>query len=185
MGWLVPVGTPGGVNSGLDGIPPGSGIVRLGHELVHLDLDLYRLWRATAAAPETTELISWATDQGIPDVEDGIRALADAGLLIEQGADVQDRVGRLALRLIGECLGNGAEAGPAFQVLGRTKAVVQIDAYLFEVLLRCDGVSQISIMCDAVDASRPRPGRPPCIEALTTGLPILVRDEVVQLEAVQ
>src|SRR5271154_4925912 len=131
MGWLLPIGTPGGVNSGFDGIPDGSGIVKLGDKLIYLDLSLYRLWRAAAAAPRTVQLISWGIAQGIPDVDDSVRALEDAELLIEEGPDVHHRVGRLALRLIGECLGNGNEASPTFLVLGRNNTQVQVDANLF------------------------------------------------------
>jgi hypothetical protein len=183
MGWLLPVGTPGGVNSGFDGIPDGSGIVKLGDKLIYLDPSLYRLWRAAAAAPQTVELISWGIAQGIPDVAECVQALEDAELLIEEGPDVQRRVGGLAVRLIGECLGNGQDINPMFLVLGRNDIQLQVDAYLFEVLMRCDGVSPISVMCESLDASRPRPGWPPCIEALTEGLPMLVRNEVIQLEA--
>ncbi|GBG37467.1 hypothetical protein [Mycobacterium montefiorense] len=185
MGWLLAVGTPGGVNSGLDGIPACSGIVRLGGKLVYLDLDLYRIWRATAAAPQAETLISWGTAQGIPDVDDRVRALQEAELIIDEGPDIQRRVGRLALRLIGECLGNGTEVSPTFLMLGRNNTKLQVNAYLFEVLLRCDGVTPISITCDALDAVRPDPGHPRCIETLTAALPMLVRNEVVQLEGVQ
>ncbi len=183
MSWLLPVGTPGGINSGFDGIPDGSGIVRLGEKLMYLDLNLYRLWRAAAAAPQAAELLAWGATHGILEVDDCVRALLDAELLIQEGPDVQLRVGRLALRLIGECLGNGEHLKPTFLVLGRNNVQLQVDAYLFELLMRCNGVSPISMMCDWLDASNPRPGWPPSIETLTAGLPMLVRNEVVQLEA--
>lgn len=180
-GWLVPVGTPGGINSGLDGVPDGSGIVRLGSELVVLDPGMYRLWRAAAAAPQAGDLISWAAAQGIADAEARVRALADAGLLVAGGPDARQRIGRLALRLLGECLGNGTDRGPAFVVLGRGATPVQVDACLFEILLRADGVSPVAATCEALDAARP--GQPPGIETLAAGLPFLVRSEVVALEA--
>lgn len=183
MGWLLPVGTPGGINSGFEGIPGGSGIVRLGAKLISLDSSLYRLWRAAAAAPQAGELVSWGSAQGIPDVDDRVRALEDAELLISDGPEVQRRIGRLAIRLLGECLGNGADISPAFLVLGRNNATLQVDAYLFEVLLRSDGVSPISDACDMLDAMQPRPGCRACIEMLTESLPLLVRNEVVRLEA--
>jgi hypothetical protein len=183
MAWLLPIGTPGGINSGFDGIPVGSGIVRLGDRLISLDLSLYRLWRAAAAAPRAEELITWGTAQGISDVADRVRHLEDAGLLIKEGPDVQQRIGHLALRLLGECLGNGTDISPAFLVLGRNKTQLQVNAYLFEVLLRSDGVSPVSVTCDALDAARPQPSHRPCIEALAQGLPVLVRNEVVLLEA--
>jgi hypothetical protein len=183
MGWLLPVGTPGGINSGFDGIPAGSGIVRLGDKLIYLDLSHYRLWRAAAAAPQVEKLITWGTAQGIPAVDDRVRQLEDAGLLIEDGPDVQRRIGCRALRLLGECLGNGTDISTAFVVLGRNKTQLQVDANLFEVLLRSDGVSPVSITCNALDAARRQPGCPPCIETLAAGLPLLVRNEVVLLEA--
>lgn len=181
--WLLPVGTPGGINSGLDGVPAGSGIVRLGDEIIRLDTGMYRLWRGAAAAPPTGELISWGNAQGIDDAAGRLGELKTAGLLIEDGPDVHRRVGRLALRLIGECMGNGPEAGPAFLLLGRNNARLLVDAYLFEVLLRSDGVSPVSVLCDTVDAARPLPRSRPSVEALAAGLPALVRNEVVLLEA--
>lgn len=181
--WLLPVGTPGGINSGLDGVPAGSGIVRLGDEIIRLDAGMYRLWRGAAAAPPTGELISWGNAQGIDDAAGRVRELKTAGLLIQDGPDVHRRVGQLALRLIGECLGNGLEAGPTFLLLGRNHARLLVDAYLYEVLLRSDGVSPVSVLCNAVDASRHLPRGRTSVEALADGLPTLVRNEVVLLEA--
>jgi hypothetical protein len=184
MGWLLPVGVPGGFNSGFDGIPDGSGIVRLGDKLSCLDPGHYRLWRAAAAAPQTEQLIAWGGSQGIPDAAGRIRRLQDADLLIEDGPGVAKRIGGLALRLIGECLGNGADVSPVFHVRGRHGTQVQVDARVFEVLLHCDGVSPVSVSCDALDPPRSGPGYRPRIEMLTDGLPVLVRNEVVLLEAV-
>jgi hypothetical protein len=181
MGWLLPVGTPGGINSGLDGIPDGNGVVRLGEDLVGLDWNLYRVWRAAAAAPQVEELRTWANTNGILAVDECISVLRDAGLLIEDGPHARLHVGRLALRLIGECLGNGSELSSTFFVVGRNNVQLQVDAYVFELLMRCDGLHPISAMCDLLDASAPQPGWPPCIDVLTAGLPMLVRNEVVQL----
>ena len=183
MGWLLPVGTPGGINSGFDELPAGSGIVRLGDKLMSLDLSHYRLWRAAAAAPQAEELVSWGTAEGINDAADRVSQLADAQLLIQDGPEVQRRIGRLALRLLGECLGNGTDISPTFVVLGRNKTQLQVDAYLFQILLRSDGVSPVSVTCDTLDAAQPGPGGRPSIETLTTGLPLLVRNAVVLLEA--
>jgi hypothetical protein len=181
MGWLIPVGTPGGINSGLAGLPDGSGIVRLGTELIGLEADMYRLWRAAAAAPQAGELMSWAAGQGIEDAGERIRVLADMGLVIEDGPDAHQAVGSRALRLLGECLGNGADQGPAFVVLGRQNMQLQVDAYVYEILLHTDGVRPVAMTCAALDALRP--GVPAGIETLTSGLPLLVRNEVVALEA--
>lgn len=181
MGWLVPVGIPGGVNSGFEGIPAGSGIVRFGGQLICLDVSHYRLWRAAAAAPQAGQLIAWGTAQGIPDAADRVHQLQDAGLLIAEGPDVQQRVGGLALHLLGECLGNGADLSPVFFVLGRNKSKLQVDAYLFDVLLHSGGAGPVSVTCDALDAARPAPAYRPSIETLTEALPLLVRNEVVRL----
>jgi hypothetical protein len=181
MGWLLPVGIPGGINSGLDGIAAGSGLVRLGDKLAGIELGHYRLWRAAAAAPQAEQLIAWGAAQGIPDAAERVRQLEEAELLIADGPGVEQRIGRLALRLLGECLGNGADLGPAFLVRGRNRTRLQVDGRLFEVLLHSDGVSPLSITCDALDASRSRPGRQRCIETLAEGLPMLVRNEVVLL----
>jgi hypothetical protein len=183
MGWLLPVGTPGGINSGFDGVRDGSGIVRMGNNIGCLDLDGYRLWRAAAAAPQLDQLIAWGTSKGIPDAADRIRELGEAGLLVEEGPSAAECIGRLALRLIGECLGNGTDVSPVFLVGGRKGNRLQVDAYLFEVLLRCDGVSPVSITCDSLDKSRSEPGYRPRIQTLTDGLPALIRNEVVLLEA--
>lgn len=184
MGWLLPVGIPGGVNSGFDGVPDGYGIVKLGDKLGCLDPRHYRLWRAAAAAPQAEELIAWGTGRGIPDAAGRVRELEDAGLLIEEGPQVAERVGTLALRLIGECLGNGAEVGPVFLVGGRKGNQLQVDAYLFELLLHCDGVNPVWVTCDALDASRSEPRYRPRLKTLIDGLPLLVRNEVVLLEGV-
>jgi hypothetical protein len=181
MGWLIPVGIPGGINAGFDGIPVGSGIVRLGDSLAALDPGHYRLWRAAAAAPQVGQLIAWGAAQGISDAADRVRELQDAELLIGDGPGIAQRIGRLTLRLLGECLGNGADISPVFIMRGRNQTRLQVDAHLFEVLLHSDGVSPISVTCAALDASRSRPGRRPCIETLAEGLPVLVRNEVVLL----
>jgi hypothetical protein len=183
MGWLLPVGVPGGINSGFDGIPDGSGIVRLGDKLSCLDSGHYRLWRAAAAAPQAEQLIAWGTSQGIPDAAGRVHQLENAELLIEEGPEVAMRIGGLALRLIGECLGNGGSVNPVFLVRGRNGTQLQVDAYLFEALLQSDGVGPVSVTCDKLDASQPRPGRRPSIESLVTSLPVLVRNEVLLLEA--
>jgi hypothetical protein len=182
MGWLLPVGTPGGVNSGFNGLPEGYGIVRLGNEFACLEPDDYRLWRAAAAVIEAERLMAWGMSQDIADAAERVHQLEDAELLIPEGPDLAARIRGLAVRLIGECLGNGAEISPAFFVRGRGGALLQVDGFLFELLLRSDGLDPVSVMCDGLDATRSEPGYRPRIEALTEALPVLVRNEVVLLE---
>lgn len=183
MGWLLPVGTPGGINSGFEDMPAGSGLVRRGGQLLCLDRGAYRLWRAAAAALQSDELLSWGSDLGITDVGGRLGELKEAGLLIEETSDVHAVVGRLAVRLVGECLGNGTEIRPDFLVLGRNNTQLRLDAFLFEILLRSDGVTPVAAICRQLDELR-QPGQRPSIETLTAGLPALVRNEVVQLDGV-
>lgn len=183
MGWLLPVGTPGGITSGLDGVPDGCGIVKFGNKWASLDADHYRVWRTAAAAPQLEDLLSWATTKGIPDAADRVHELEDAELLIQEAPNVAELIGELALRLIGECLGNGAGLSPIFLVAGRRGTKVQVDAHLFELLLHCDGVNPLATTCGALDGERSEPGYRPRIETLTTWLPVLIRNEVVLLEA--
>ena len=149
MGWLLPVGIPGGVNSGFQGVPDGSGIVRLGNEIACLETDHYRLWRAAAAALEVQQLAAWGVGHGITDARRRIRQLEDAELLIAEQPIVAPQIRGLAIHLIGECLGNGAEAAPFFIVRGRGGAILQVDGLLFELLLRTAGFDPISVTCDA------------------------------------
>jgi hypothetical protein len=181
MGWLLPVGTPGGICSGFTGIPDGSGIVGFGDDTMLLGSTGYRLWRAAAAAPERGELVQSASAEGVPDAESVVGSLAEEGLLIEQRAEIEGAIGRLALRLTGECLGNGTDRAPKFGVVGRNGTWINVDLYIFEVLLRSDGVSRISMICDALDNARPGLNDRSCLNRLVEGLPVLVRNGVVRL----
>jgi hypothetical protein len=182
MALLLPVGTPGGIISGFEGIPASSGIVRLGAQLIHTDLSTYRLWRAAAAAPEQKQLVAWGESREITETEERIEALKEDGMIIEQNPDLPSAVGALAVRLIGECLGNGGRPGPQFAVIGRSDTRLLIDAYLFEILLRSDGVTKVAVLCDLFDGLRPEAGLRPCLDSLTEGLPMLIRNEVVILD---
>jgi hypothetical protein len=182
MAWLLPVGTPGGICSGLDKIPDGSGLVRLGKELMNLDEPFYRVWRACGAAPEVEELLAWASAQEIPDSDDAFRSMVSAGILVEGGQDVEARIGPLAIRLLGECIGNGPDRGSEFGVLGRDGARVEVDPYSFEALLRCDGVTPLSVVCGELEEAQPDLGRQFCLRRLSAGLPILVRAGIVRLD---
>jgi hypothetical protein len=182
MGWILPVGTPGGINSGLGAAPAGSGIVRLGLDLKYLDPDSYRMWRAAAAAPPVEDLARWGDAQGASGSKEAIEALKDERLLIEDGPDVAGRVERLAVRLLGECLGNGPAPSPVFYVVGRNYTRLLVDACIFELLLRTNGVSSVASFGDAMDAVAPRADGQSCVEALTQQLPALVRSEVVRLD---
>ena len=182
MGWVIPVGTPGGICSGFGEVPDGCGIVRLGGGMLALEPNPYRLWQAAAAAPQRGDLIEWALAESIQDPEALIQTLEEAGLLIEERSGVEDRVGRLAIRLAGECHGNGGERGAEFTVIGRNGAALKVDLHFFEILLRSDGVSPVSILCNGLDRAQPELDHPPCLEALVVGLPLLVRNGIVRLD---
>jgi hypothetical protein len=181
MGWLLPVGVPGGTVSGFDGVPDGSGIVRHGNSTLYLEAHRYRLWRATDVGPEPGGLLKWAEQDGIPDAGSLLRTLQDASLVIERRVDPRLHAARIAVRLTGECLGNGPTTSPLFAFSGRDEAIVQVDLALFETLLRSDGVSPIAGFCEQVDAETPGDG-PPVVERLYESLPLLVSTAVVRLD---
>jgi hypothetical protein len=181
---LLPVGTPGGINSGFDGIPAGSGMVRLGRYIVHLDAGNYRLWRMAFAVPKRDRFIAWARSEGLTDPEQRIAELESDELLFEEGPAMPERVGAMAVRLIGECLGNGTEATSSFHVWGRNGALLVINPYLYEILLRSDGVTPLALICRALESAWPPGAGASCLEAFSGALPELVRNQVVLLDAV-
>lgn len=183
MDWLLPVGTPGGINSGFDGMPDGSGFVRLGDKFLNLDANPYRLWHASLAAPQLEELTDWAVTVGINDAETIVRRLEAANLLIEGGREAETCIGRLAIRVTGECIGNGPDKGETFVILGRNGIQLKVNLYVFEVILRSNGACPVSVICDSLDKARTELGHPPSIELLSRDLPMLVRNGVVRLDA--
>ncbi len=179
MGPLLPVGVPGGIISGIPGIPPGSGVVRHGAELVYLDASRYRMWRAAWAAPDRSLLLDWADRSEIAGAESLLRVLEDAWLVVELRDDHRLQAGRLALRLTGECLGNGEKASATFSVLGRL-GLLRVDAAVFESLFRSDGVTPMSVICEQVDHAAPR-DEVTAEDALFHALPLLIRAGVAGL----
>ena len=184
MGWLLPVGTPGGINSGFDGVPAGSGTVRLGRYIVHLDARTYRLWRTAFAVPGRDRFVAWARSEGLTDAEQRIAELESDELLFEECPAMPERVGAMVVRLIGECLGNGTEATSSFHVVGRNDTLLVVNPYLYETLLRSDGATPLALICGALESARPPRAGTSCLEAFCRALPKLVRNEVVLLDAV-
>jgi hypothetical protein len=183
MPGLLPVGTPGGINSGFDGIPAGSGTVRLGHYIVHLDAGTYRLWRMAFAVPDRDRFVAWACSEGLTETEQRIAELEADELLFEESPAMPERVGNLVIRLIGECLGNGTEATASFHVVGRNGTLLVVNPYLYEILLRSDGATPLGLVCRALEATWPPGAETSCLEALCRALPELVRNQVVILDA--
>jgi hypothetical protein len=181
---LLPVGTPGGINSGFDGIPAGSGTVRLGRYIVHLDAGSYRLWRMAFAVPERDRFIAWARSEGLTDPEQRIAELESDELLFEEGPAMPEKVGTMVVRLIGECLGNGTEATSSFHVVGRNNTPLVVHPYLYEILLRSDGATPLALICGAFGSAWPPSARTSCLEAFCRNLPELIRNEVILLDAV-
>src|SRR3954453_3175097 len=116
MGWLIPIGTPGGVTSGFGDVPDRSGLVRLGDRIFSLDFDLYRLWQRAASVPQHDALLEWAVQEGIEDAEERVQTLLETGLLLNESADVSSRLSDLALCMLGELRGNGGDAAADFVV---------------------------------------------------------------------
>jgi hypothetical protein len=182
MGWVLPVGTPGGINAGIDGQPDGSGTVRLGNEFFCLEPDIYRLWVATASTPAVRDVLEWASQEAITDAELHLRDLDDAGLLIsESGFELCAHT--TAMRLIGEILGNGTEPTARFVVRGNNGVLVAVDPYCYDLMLRIDGVSPISVYLDSADRVREKHAHGRAAQALMADLPQLVRARIVRLDA--
>lgn len=185
MGWVLPVGTPGGVVSGFTGIPAGSGVVRLGSRIMSLDPERYRMWEASAAAPEREDLLSWAESEGIANGESLVRTLNDAELLIEERGDARRQAGRIAVRLLGTCVGNGESAAPVFMVRGHGPDPVGVNMIIYDLLFHCDGVEPVLQLCELADQVRPEVSRPASVDILFDWLPFLVRSGVVRLDLVE
>jgi hypothetical protein len=183
MTYILPVGIPGGLNSGLGGLPTGTGMIRRGGEFIALEQRSYLLWRAAAATPEAAQLARWATESGIDQLETRIGSLLESELCVEHTATSTD-VGRLAALLIGECLGNGPQPSPRFVVRGATGRRIDVDARVFEVLLRSDGMSDLGQLCATVDGQRTDVTLPPTLEAFASGLALMVSSGVVRLDGV-
>jgi hypothetical protein len=183
MSSLLPVGTPGGMNSGFDGIPAGSGTVRLGRYIVHLDAGTYRLWRVAFAAPDRDRFVAWARSDGVTDAEQRIAELESDELLFEEGPATVERAGAMVVRLVGECLGNGTEATSSFQVVGRNGTLLVVNPYLYEILLRADGATPLAHICGALESAWPPSAGTSSLEAFCQVLPELVRNQVVLLDA--
>jgi hypothetical protein len=177
----MPVGTPGGVCSGFGEMPDGSGIVRLGEQIVAMDAPMYRVWQAAAVVPQAEDLINWAAREGIAEPEDLIESLSGAGLFLEGQADVESRIAGLALCLTGACVGNGADRNPSFGLLGSDGARVNVDVRVFEIVLSANATVPLYATCAALDGARP--GEQPYLKTLAAALPILVRNGVVRLES--
>lgn len=175
MGKVVPVGIPGGTVSGLEGLANGTGLVRHGEEMLYVNRDRYLLWRGCQVAPEEQSLLSWAEEHGIERAASLMRTLKDAWLVVELGGgDRRIQAARLALRLAGECVGNGGDGVPRFGVIGRAGSLVQVNAGLYDVLLRSDGVRTIVNICGEVNRLA-ADDSPPVLDTLFESLPVLIR----------
>lgn len=182
MGSVFPVGTPGGIVSGFSGVPNGSGVVRLGSNIMVLDTDRYRIWEAASAALEADDLTKWATSEGIANGESLVRTLKDSELLIAAGPNPRLQAARIAVRLTGLCLGNGASGDATFWVRGHASEPIGVNVLIYELLLRSDGVAPVLELCEFLDRARPEISRSPCAEMFFDGLPSLVRAGVVRLD---
>ncbi len=181
MGVLMPVGTPGGINSGFAALPDGSGIVQLGSHTLALDGERYRMWEFTANVPSTETLMEWATALGIDQPDGLLRTLKDAELIVEERADPRILAGRVAIRFVGIGLGNGNDPASPFVLRGRDGSRVQCGLFVYEALLRSDGVRSILAICDEIQTEAPSEAS--FLGETMTSLPVLVRDGVVRLDA--
>ncbi len=184
MTWLLPVGIPGGVSTGFVGQPDRCGVVRCGGQTLGVAVETYLLWRAAAVTPDRGELTAWAHAQNLGDVELRLTTLLEAGLLVERssGAVGLDGFAGLAVRLVGELLGNVTSPAGRFVVRGAGGARVEVDARVYEALLRTDGVTTIPAVCAEVDGLRTDIALPPTVDTLLEGIPVLVSSASVCLD---
>lgn len=179
---VLAVGTPGGRVSGFDAIPPGSGIVRIGRRITYLEGTLYDVWRKAAMTPAFDELMAWGAACGIADIAGEVSTLEGHGLVVRAGPEGCDSVGALAVRLIGDCLGNGPTPSARFVFVGLGNTRLAVDPFTYEILLRSDGVSPISSTCARLDQAARGRNHKPCLQVLADSLPVLVSHRVVRLD---
>jgi len=181
MAWLMPIGAPGGVNSGFVDVEDGSGMVRLGDEILVLEPDSYQLWRWAATVPEVDELLELADQEGFERAKSLVEGLIESGLMIEQAPAVTARVADLSISVVGDLLGNGSDPKGFFVIKGRTGARVDVAIQCFEVLLRSDGAKTVGAICsrlqNALESATPRS----ILECVCDALPVLVRNDIVRL----
>jgi hypothetical protein len=181
MAWVMPVGAPGGNNSGFADIEDGSGMVRLGEGILILAPESYQLWRWATTVPEVDELLALADQEGFERTQSLVEGLIESGLMIRQAADVRARMADLSISVVGDLLGNGSDPRGFFVITGRTGARVDVAIQCFEVLLRSDGTKTVGAICgrmqDALEAAAPRP----ILEYVCDALPVLVRNDIVRL----
>src|SRR4051812_30258524 len=106
---LLPVGMPGGINSGFPDVPNGWGTIRFGDHLEHVDRVTYRLWQRATAALSRDELVGWGTANGIGYAQLLVDELLQPGLLIDLESPDDTHIKSLLPVTIGECAGNGAQ----------------------------------------------------------------------------
>jgi hypothetical protein len=182
---LLAVGTPGGIVSGFEGLPDGSGVVKLGDQLLSLDAARYRLWEAIHVAPTYAALHALAGAEANESAESLLPPLMDAGLIVDW-TDDGDRFTILAqahsVRFIGRLLGNGGRRNEAF-VLGETgsRAVARVDSLLYEFLLWTDGQASIVDRCRRLDTSSFGLAVD-AVQHVVAALPVLMRTGMIQLD---
>jgi hypothetical protein len=181
MGWILPVGTPGGFCLAPQ-TARRSGLIRVGDRIKLIDPAYYLVWRAAAAAPDVEELASWATGEGIEEVDEIITDLLNDALLLTPDEQPEVRVGELALAFIGEGLSSDGEGGSTFTVIGSAGIRLDVNAIVYDFLIRTDGTQASGSLCSALDAHRPTDA-PATLHQLVKGLPLLVRSGVVRLNA--
>jgi hypothetical protein len=182
MGWVLPVGIPAGVNFGLSGVPAGSGMVRVGNDVLVVPPVLYDVWLAAAHFPDWDELLHWSKKSDVSDIEGQVSALRGAGMLIVESPAAASQIGPLAISLTGECLGNTAENQAEFSVLGRGGAEIRLDLRLHEILVRSDGIASVTSICQMLEDSSPNLVQARSVEVVARSLPVLVRYGVARVD---
>jgi hypothetical protein len=181
----MPVGTPGGIVSGFD--PEGVvGVVRLGDELVSLDLTSYKLWQALAVAPSEATAHALASRVWGED-GDHLSVFTSNRLLATWSPDPRDSLALASthsVSFIGCCLGNGERPAPMFLVGGadgRPRAGVNVVVY--EFLLAGDGRCSVAQACERLEFDRLGLPHEPALHVVAA-LPELMRAGLIRLDLV-
>jgi hypothetical protein len=147
---LVPVGMPLGYFESADGE---TAEIRRGERRHQMSSDLYAFWQAVGHLRTRVEIRRWAGEEQVPNVDEALGDLTDAGLVIELDG-VADRdaaiLSRHRLLPMGYGLGNTAEKPELFHISDQHGAVlVSVNGFTFAMWAISDGYRSITGACRA------------------------------------
>lgn len=133
------------------------GLVRLGGQLMSLDLTSYKLWQALAVVPSEATARALATQVSAVGA-DHLSVLASNRLLATWSPDPSEAhvlAASHALCFTGACVGNGESPGPTFLVAdaaGRPR--VRVNVVVYEFLLAGAARASVAEECERLEFNR-------------------------------